>query len=469
MSNTIIQIKRSGATATPSNGSLTAGELAYSYNSDKLFIGTSDSSAVEEIGGRYWLNHTINAFNRANSGGGGSNAAFAHANVAANLANGASALANTQYANVNLAISSNASSINAYVARVAVGSNTWANTVGTAGNNYTNYVGTSANNYGNQTFFAKSGGNITGDVGIAGNLTVSGTLSYVNTQILSIGDNIITLNGDLPGDLAPTEDAGLEINRGNLQGNAALMWIESQGRWGFTSNNSTPITNYIASNTELDVVINSLGSNWNVTNTIYEIANVANAVVSLGNNYIESFVSSANLFSQYIGASGNSYANYVGASVNGWSSIVATATNNYINTVNTRVTTVTTAGNNYAVQIGTAGNNYVNSLVSTTNTNIFDTFSNAANLISGTVPSARLQGDYLGITGVGTIEHGKWQGDAVEVFYGGTGVTQFANNGVLFGNTAGALRVASATLEGQVLQASAVGTPEFAMLDGGAF
>ena len=41
--------------------------------------------------------------------------------------------------------------------------------------------------------------------------------------------------------------------------------------------------------------------------------------------------------------------------------------------------------------------------------------------------------------------------------------------GVLFGNTSGALRVASATLEGQVLQASAVGTPEFAMLDGGAF
>jgi hypothetical protein len=469
MSNTIIQIKRSGATATPANGSLTAGELAYSYNSDKLFIGSSDGTTVSEVGGKYWLNHTLNAFNRANTGGSGSNAAFAQANVSASLANGAAALANTHAANLSSAIAANAAAGNAYTSTVGASANALALYLVASANAYSDFVGESSNTYASNEYFSKSGGNIGGDVSIEGSLSVTGTLTYVNTQILSVGDAIITLNGDLPGNMSPTENAGLEVNRGNLQGNASLLWVESQGRWGFTSNNSSPITNYIASNTELDLVIGSLNSNWNVTNTVYDIANVANALVSLGNTYIESFVSSANNYSVYIGASGNSYTNYIAASINSWSTTVSTAGNNYTDYVNTRVTTTTTAGNNYAVQIGTAGNNYVNAYVSAANTNIFNTFSNAANLISGTVPSARISGNYSGITGVGTITSGTWQGNAVEVFYGGTGVTQFANNGVLFGNTAGSLRVASATLEGQVLQASAVGTPEFAMLDGGAF
>lgn len=469
MSNTIIQIKRSNLTATPANGSLSAAELAYSYNSDKLFIGSSDGTTVSEIGGKYWLNHTINAFNRANTGGSGSNAAFAQANVSAGLANDAAALANSYATSLAAAMIANSTASNAYATSVGTGANTYTLNLAIAGNNWSTYIGESANAYASNTYFEKTGGNINGDVGISGNLTVSGTLSYVNTQILSIGDSIITLNGDLPGDLSPTENAGLEVNRGNLQGNAALLWVESEGKWGFTSNNSTPITKYIASNTDLDIVISSLGSNWAVTNSIYEIANVANAVISLSNNYIEAFTSAANSYSEQIGAAGNNYVDYIATSINSWSSTVTTATNNHIETINSNFTTITTAANSYAVQIGTAGNNYVNTLVNSTNTNIFNTFSNAANLISGTVPSARISGDYLNITGVGVIEHGTWQGNAVEVFYGGTGVTQFANNGVLFGNTSGALRVASATLEGQVLQASAAGTPEFAMLDGGAF
>ena len=65
MSNTIIQIKRSSTTATPT--SLNAAEQAYSYNSDKLFIGNAAGDGVIAIGGGYYVNAAINAYNTANN------------------------------------------------------------------------------------------------------------------------------------------------------------------------------------------------------------------------------------------------------------------------------------------------------------------------------------------------------------------------------------------------------------------
>ena len=48
-----IKIKRSTSTATPS--SLVAGELAYSDQSDKLFIGQPSDNAVTVIGGKIFM------------------------------------------------------------------------------------------------------------------------------------------------------------------------------------------------------------------------------------------------------------------------------------------------------------------------------------------------------------------------------------------------------------------------------
>jgi len=52
MSNTVIQIKYSNATSTPP--SLNVGELAYSFTSDKLFVGNT-TNAVLAIGGKYYV------------------------------------------------------------------------------------------------------------------------------------------------------------------------------------------------------------------------------------------------------------------------------------------------------------------------------------------------------------------------------------------------------------------------------
>ena len=101
----------------------------------------------------------------------------------------------------------------------------------------------------------------------------------------------------------------------------------------------------------------------------------------------------------------------------------------------------------------------------TANTNA----ANASFLSTGTVPSGRMSGSYTGITGLGTLTVGTWNADTIKVGYGGTGVVSFTQNGILYGNAAGDLKVTLAGTEGQVLQASSTGIPQFGMLDGGTF
>ena len=72
--------------------------------------------------------------------------------------------------------------------------------------------------------------NVTGDMTVGGNLTISGTTTYVNTTDLNIGDAIISLNADLAANVAPTENAGLNINRG-ASTNAQFVWVESTDNW----------------------------------------------------------------------------------------------------------------------------------------------------------------------------------------------------------------------------------------------
>lgn len=67
-----------------------------------------------------------------------------------------------------------------------------------------------------------------GNVTVGGNLTVSGTTTYINTQTLNIGDNIITLNADETG--TPSADAGIEVERGT-SANKSLFWDESEDEW----------------------------------------------------------------------------------------------------------------------------------------------------------------------------------------------------------------------------------------------
>ena len=59
MANTSIRIKRSSSTSSPI--SLLSGEFAYSYQSNTLFLGTSDGSGVVNVGGQYYTSQIDSA------------------------------------------------------------------------------------------------------------------------------------------------------------------------------------------------------------------------------------------------------------------------------------------------------------------------------------------------------------------------------------------------------------------------
>jgi hypothetical protein len=68
---------------------------------------------------------------------------------------------------------------------------------------------------------------------VAGNFTVSGTTTTVNSNTIDLADNIITLNSDATG--APSQNAGLEIERGD-EANVQVRWNEGSQKWTFTNN-----------------------------------------------------------------------------------------------------------------------------------------------------------------------------------------------------------------------------------------
>ena len=90
------------------------------------------------------------------------------------------------------------------------------------------------------------------DVYIGGNLTVSGTTTQVNSNQVNIGDNIIVLNADETS--APTQNAGFEVERGNVA-NRSLIWNESTDTWQAQASNGT-YYNIITEQTDYD--------NWNL-------------------------------------------------------------------------------------------------------------------------------------------------------------------------------------------------------------
>ena len=79
-----------------------------------------------------------------------------------------------------------------------------------------------------------AGGTVTVDdnLTVTGNLTVSGTTTSINTETLTVDDNIIVLNNNVTA--APTENAGIEIERGS-ETNVVIRWNETSDAWELTN------------------------------------------------------------------------------------------------------------------------------------------------------------------------------------------------------------------------------------------
>jgi len=254
-----IKIKRSTSTATPS--SLSAGELAYSSNSDKLFIGHPDgSTGTITIGGTYYTDLIDSATKAANK-----NIPSTAQSVAANSLSTTAgktykvqkdgsdnlvvnvAWTDTTYTvgdggltqnNFTNALKSKLDGIEAsadvtdttnVVAALTAGTNIAIAGDGTISSTDTN-DDVSAGNLNTRlaqltnTTIGDSSGTIT----IDGNLTVSGTTTTVNSNTVNVGDNIIVLNSDESG--TPSQDGGIEVERGTST-NVSLFWDESADYW----------------------------------------------------------------------------------------------------------------------------------------------------------------------------------------------------------------------------------------------
>jgi len=70
--------------------------------------------------------------------------------------------------------------------------------------------------------------NVGGNTIIAGDLTVNGTTTSVNSNTVNIGDSIITLNADEAG--TPSQNGGFEVERGTAA-NVSFVWNETDGAW----------------------------------------------------------------------------------------------------------------------------------------------------------------------------------------------------------------------------------------------
>jgi hypothetical protein len=74
---------------------------------------------------------------------------------------------------------------------------------------------------------------VNGNLVVGGNLTVSGTTTTVNSETISLADNIIDLNSNFTTG-SPTENAGLRVMRGDSNA-VQVRWNESTDKWEFTT------------------------------------------------------------------------------------------------------------------------------------------------------------------------------------------------------------------------------------------
>ena len=119
-----------------------------------------------------------------------------------------------------------------------------------------------------------AGGTVTVDDNliVSGDLTVNGTTTTVNTETINLADNIITLNSNATG--APTENAGIEVERGDAD-NVALRWNETDDTWEATRNG----TNYAALILAGDDIPTS-----DITNFTEDVQDVVGGMVSGSNS-----------------------------------------------------------------------------------------------------------------------------------------------------------------------------------------
>lgn len=88
---------------------------------------------------------------------------------------------------------------------------------------------------------------VDGDLEVTGNFTVGGTTTFINTETVTIDDNIIVLNNNATGIPATNQDGGIEIERGSRT-NVQLLWDESAKYWVAATDSTNTLSRIATAN-----------------------------------------------------------------------------------------------------------------------------------------------------------------------------------------------------------------------------
>ena len=265
--------------------------------------------------------------------------------------------------------------------------------------------------------FSSSGGTINGDVNISGNLSVAGNTTFINAASYVVNDPLLYIAGNnYTSDIV---DIGFVANYVNATGsNVHTGFFRDAGTkeyYVFQEYNKEPYNNVI------DPTAN--GFTISILNATLRTSNIIlggiNAISWISGSYDKA--NSANYYAYLVDANTSA----------------AFAKANVTNTI--------------------AVNAYIKANAA---------FDNDANTLSVAIAAfAKANSTTGGSSSASDITSG-----TLLVAYGGTGTGTFTTNGILYGNTTGALKVTAAGTDGQLLQVlGSTGVPGFAMLDGGAF
>jgi hypothetical protein len=500
MANTVIQLKFSNITATPT--SLNVGEPAYSYTSNTLFIGTPGSDGAIAIGGKFFLDQQQIIFNTANAAFASannstkSNSAFDQANAAFEVANSAAIAANTPSHVANsAAIYANGAFTAANTAdSKAVSAGSYANSAFVHANssfihanssfdhanagftvaNTAEDIATAAFIRANNSVNANTGGTIDGNLTITGNLNVIGNTVSYNVSTYVVNDPIVLFANNNYSDIVDIGFAAHystnsvdQLHTGLVRHAATDKYYLFEG-YGphllddniLDVNDPSLVISTLRANIESDLVTiggvdikNFTNNAYNHANAAFGAANTADSKAVTAGSYANSAFLVANSATTSVTAAFNhanssfdaaNTADGKAVTAGSYANSAFSLANGTAGIANTDYTTISTTAGNYGIVTG--GFAYIPG------------FTLEANGRISQANSTLLQVDTSMITS-GTFS----------VARGGTGANTFTTNGVLLGQGTSAFTTASSSTEGHVLTINNSGVPTFAHLQGGTF
>jgi hypothetical protein len=438
--NTSILIKRSSATGTPT--SLKAGELAYSYLSNTLFIGNSSGTGVVNVGGQYYTSQIDNATS-----------------------------ANTPGTIVKRDVSGNISVGYITAAGITV-SNLTANTANLA---------TYATQLQNPQYFGAYGDASAANVSFNGtaNVELNVILATVNSNIGTYGNttSIPSITVDAKGRITSISNNTIATSF-TVSGNTGTG-TQNGGGTLTIEGNGTGVTTTVTGSGGSETVLIGTDTTVARTNTSGLGTQIFNTDVNL-----QTYNLSAGIISvTQLNVSGNiSYSNAV-STLNVTDPMIYLAANNNADVVDIGVV-------GHIVGPGNSGFSHYQHLgfVRDWNDKKWKLFSNVSaeptttvvfdgNTIYDTIKIGGVDTSYGNIANVNIISANSMTlSSALAVSYGGTGATTFTTNGITYGNGTGALGVTAdagtsdQTWSNQFLTVTNAGVPVWSSaMDGGQF